>query len=258
MGIGDGLRLATGTLTIIPVGRIDPLPSKAGRTAMLAAPFVVIPVAAVVGGALWLTTLIGVPPLVAAGIALAAAAVLTRAMHLDGLADTVDGFGGGWTRERALEIMRRGDVGPMGVAGLILTLIAQAGAIAALVPLPWAGLLVATALCVSRTAATLLCATPVPPARETGMGAVMARSVPLPAAAILTVIVTAALSAAAAVAGIAWWWGAAATASAVLVTGLLAGAAIRKLGGMSGDVIGAGIEAALTVLLVVLTIGAAT
>ena len=39
----------------------------------------------------------------------------TRAMHLDGLADTVDGLGSGWDRERALAIMARGDVGPMGV-----------------------------------------------------------------------------------------------------------------------------------------------
>ena len=53
-------------------------------------------------------------------------AVGTRALHLDGLADTVDGFGSGWDRERALAVMRRGDIGPMGVTALVLVLGLQA------------------------------------------------------------------------------------------------------------------------------------
>lgn len=257
MSIGAGLRLATGTLTVIPVGRIDPLPARAGRAAMLSAPFVVLPVALAVGAVLWLAVEIGTPPLVAAGLALAAVAVLTRAMHLDGLADTVDGCGGGWTRERALEIMRRGDVGPMGVVALTLVLIVQTGSIATLAQLPWAGLLVAGTLCASRVAATLLCTTPIPSARESGMGAVMARSVPVPAAGFVTLVVTGALCAVVPLAGISWWWALVAVATSVLSTGLLAVIAVRKIGGITGDVIGAGIELAFTTSLVALSVGAA-
>ena len=67
-------------------------------------------------------------------------------MHLDGLADVVDGLGAGWDRERALEVMRRGDMGPMGAAAIVLVLLVQAAAVAHLLGEGWRGALVVAAL----------------------------------------------------------------------------------------------------------------
>ena len=68
----------------------------------------------------------GLPPLAVGLLVVGCLALGSRALHLDGLADTVDGFGAGWTAERSLMVMRRGDVGPMGVVALIVVLGLQA------------------------------------------------------------------------------------------------------------------------------------
>ena len=78
---------------------------------------------ALVGGfaalAWWLVALV-FPATVAAGVALVVGVVFTGAMHEDGWADVCDGFGGGHTKERMLEIMKDSHVGAYGVLGLVL------------------------------------------------------------------------------------------------------------------------------------------
>ena len=69
---------------------------------------------------------VDLPALVVGLLVVGTLALGTRAMHLDGLADTVDGLGSGWDRQRALEVMRRGDIGPMGVVALVIMLGLQA------------------------------------------------------------------------------------------------------------------------------------
>lgn len=72
------------------------------------------------------------PPLLAALLAIAAGILITGALHEDGLADTVDGLGGGATAERALAIMRDSRIGTYGALALILTLGAKLLALGAM------------------------------------------------------------------------------------------------------------------------------
>jgi adenosylcobinamide-GDP ribazoletransferase len=78
------------------------------------------------------------PPAVAALLALAATLVLTGAFHEDGLADTLDALGGAVPRERALLIMKDSRIGSYGAAAMVLSLGARAALMAALCTRPWA------------------------------------------------------------------------------------------------------------------------
>jgi len=62
------------------------------------------------------------PPAVAVGLMMAASLLVTGALHEDGFADTCDGFGGGPTRERVLEIMKDSRLGAYGVVGITMML----------------------------------------------------------------------------------------------------------------------------------------
>ena len=72
---------------------------------------------------------IGLPDIVAAVLAVGAGALVTGALHEDGLADMADGFGGGNTPERKLAIMRDSRIGAYGVIVLVVVLAAKVGAI---------------------------------------------------------------------------------------------------------------------------------
>ena len=65
-------------------------------------------------------------------MSLVATLVVTGCLHEDGLADTADGFGGGATRERKLEIMRDSRIGTYGVCALTMSILIRAGALASL------------------------------------------------------------------------------------------------------------------------------
>src|SRR5699024_4511702 len=93
-----------------------------------------------------------------------------RAMHMDGLADTVDGLTASYGRERALEVMRASDVGPAGVVALVLVLLTQATALAAVAVRPYGWLLVGLSVCGSRAALSISCRRGVPSARPDGLG----------------------------------------------------------------------------------------
>jgi adenosylcobinamide-GDP ribazoletransferase len=78
----------------------------------------------------WLARTSGMPPLVAAAWTLALTLMMTGALHEDGLADTADGFGGGATAARKLEIMRDSRIGTYGTVAVLLSLIVRTAAIA--------------------------------------------------------------------------------------------------------------------------------
>ncbi|MGY4829576.1 adenosylcobinamide-GDP ribazoletransferase [Sphaerotilaceae bacterium SBD11-9] len=95
--------------------------------------------AAVLWAALWLF-----PMPVAVGVSMAATVLLTGAFHEDGLADTCDGLGGAVGRERALEIMKDSRIGSYGAVGLLLVLGLKAAALTAMhVPTVFAALVFA-------------------------------------------------------------------------------------------------------------------
>ena len=192
----DALRLAGGFLSVLPVrGVAEPDRRTAGR-AMVLAPLAVVPLAAGVGLLVLVAQLVGLPALVRALLVVGALALGTRAIHLDGLADTVDGFGASWDRERALAVMRRGDVGPMGAVALIVVLGLQVAGLAAVPYAPRGALAVALLVCASRCALVLVCRRGVPPARPDGLGRVVAGSVGPLGVAVGTVLLVALAAAA--------------------------------------------------------------
>lgn len=111
-----------------------------------------------VAAAVWWVTAAVWPEAIASGLSLAATLLLTGAMHEDGFADVCDGFGGGYTKERVLEIMRDSRVGAFGAMGAVMMLGLKWHAVAAL-PLALAPVVLVTGHVVSRTVSTSLMAT---------------------------------------------------------------------------------------------------
>ena len=125
--------------------------------------------------ALGLADGLGLPPLVCAGLAIGVLVILTGALHEDGLADLADGFGGGATRERKLEIMRDSRVGAYGATALALSLILRVAAVSALLDrslgVAAAGLILAGAASRAASLAPLaLLPPPAPTASAPGAG----------------------------------------------------------------------------------------
>ena len=221
---------------------------------MLLAPVAVLPItlaAALLG---WAAVWLGLPGTLAGLLVVAALAFGSRAMHLDGLADTTDGLGSGKDAARALEIMRRGDIGPMGTIALILALGLQAVAAGVILERPFGWLQLVVLLCFSRAALLFGCATGVPSARPDGLGALVAGSVPLPAAVVGWLVWLLFSQGAGFLAGQPVWLPAIAAVLAALACLWLVRKCIRRLGGITGDVLGALVEVAATVLLVVMAV----
>jgi adenosylcobinamide-GDP ribazoletransferase len=238
--LAAGARLALGTFTVVPVScrRVD---RAVAGVAMGLAPLVGAALGAASGLVLLVVRLAGAPPLVAGTAAVAAGALLTRGLHLDGLADTADALGSYRPAATALEIMKRPDIGPFGVAALVLVLLLQAAASAELAVRSWPAALAAliTAGAAGRLATAWACRRGVPAARPDGLGALVAGTVgPLALFAGTAAVGAIAL---AAVPGRPWQ-GPLAVVAALAVALLLVRHAVRRLGGITGDVLGALIE----------------
>jgi adenosylcobinamide-GDP ribazoletransferase len=246
----DALRLAAGLLSVLPVGRLPEAGPRTYGRAMLLAPLAVLPLALVAGLVFGAASFAGLPGAVVGLLSVAALALGTRALHLDGLADTVDGLGTGWDAERALAVMRRGDVGPMGAVALVLVLGLQAAALSALPPTPRGALAVALLVCASRAALLLVCRRGVPAARPDGLGRTVAGTVAPVAGGLAGLVAVAVVLLAAHLAGRSWPEGLVAAALAFVAVAVLVAHVVRRLGGVSGDVMGAAVEVALTALLI--------
>jgi adenosylcobinamide-GDP ribazoletransferase len=252
-----GLRLSVGLLTVIPVGAIDGVDRRVARTAILLAPLVglllgVIAAAVLVAVRALVPTTLGA--LLAAVLAIATLAYLTRALHLDGLADTADALGSGRRGDAALEIARRGDVGPFGVVTLVLVLLVQVAALAVASDARWGALALIVGVVTGRLAAMVACTRGIPAASPEGLGALVAGTVPRTAA-LAWVVVALGLAAAAGawLTGVAWVPAIAVIGGLALALGLVARSAGR-LGGINGDVLGAAVETSTTIAIVVLAV----
>ncbi|MET9757453.1 adenosylcobinamide-GDP ribazoletransferase [Streptomyces sp. NPDC006372] len=253
----DGLRFAFGTLTVFPV-RVTRWDREAARGGMLWAPAAGLAVGAAAAAAGLVLLFLGAGGLLAAVATVAVPAVLTRGLHLDGLADTADGLGSGKPAEDALRIMKQSDIGPFGVITLVLTLFAQAAALAQIYDASWTrgALAAVVSAAVARLALTLAARAGVPAARPEGLGAAVAGVVPVRAALVAAVVVAGAAAAASASCGP---YDVARTVLAVVLALAAAEALLRhctrRFGGVTGDVFGGLAETAATTALVVLSLG---
>jgi adenosylcobinamide-GDP ribazoletransferase len=229
----SGLRQATAFLT--------PLGGAATPTADAVAWFPVV--GAALGGVLglvWLGAERLWPPLLVAVLVVALDLALTGMLHTDGLADSADGLLPHLPAERRLEVMATPDVGAFGVAVVTATIVLRVAAIASLTAAP---LLIAGLWCASRSLMAVT-ACRVPYARSGGLAsAFLGSRVVAPAAGLVLAV------------GLGAGWRPVAGSVAVIV-GLAAGAGVvalgrRRVGGFTGDVLGAAGVVTETVGLVV-------
>ena len=194
------------------------------------------------------------PGLVAAVIVVLLLEAVTRGLHMDGLMDTADGILSGAPRERALEIMKDSNAGAMGVVAAVLILVLKVAALGALARADAAAPLLA-GWCAAR-ALPALDVYAWPYARAAGTGEAFTRErTPGPVAlagALLAAGLVATMFVTLAVDGVGAWYAGIVIAAAAMGAALLVQAAVAKrLGGLTGDVYGMGIELAEAAALVV-------
>lgn len=236
------LTSALGFGTVVPVPRSSGAP---GRGTVTALPAIGAVLGLAAGGVLWAGRwAFGAHALAAGLLAVVALALLTRGLHLDGLADTADGLGCYGPPERALAVMREGSVGPFGAAAIVGAVLAQSCALASL-PAGMPGLAgVVVVAAGGRVAAVLAARRGVPAAAGSALGAGVAGT-QSPAVLGAWILAVGALST---VATARPWQGPVVVVAALMVVAVLIRHCVRRFGGVSGDVIGAAIEVATTLI----------
>jgi len=240
----DDFKTAVAFLTRLPM----PHPDGAIPTNFVRAHRMFPVVGTLIGVAVGLLCLglryLGVPDLAAAGLALGGSAIITGALHEDGLADVADGFGGGRNLESKLEIMRDSRLGTYGAMILLVSFAAKLSALAAIpdgyvIP----SLIVAHALGRGVLPAMSL---NLPYARKDGL----ARNAGQPDAA--TAAIAGGLALLIALVSLSWsnalWAAVLAGLSGLAIAWL----ALRQIGGQTGDVLGGAEQVAETAILVLL------
>jgi adenosylcobinamide-GDP ribazoletransferase len=130
----DDFRASTGFLTRVPLAWLGPGAAAKPdfRRAARIFPLVGALVGVAGGAVLLIAAWLHIPPLIAASLAVLATMMLTGGLHEDGLADTADGFGGGATAARKLEIMDDSRIGTFGVAAVVFSILLRVAALASL------------------------------------------------------------------------------------------------------------------------------
>ena len=231
VGRTEDARLAIGFLTRLPTSAGLALAPR-----RLAAAAWAFPLAGLLVGGLAATLLLsldrlGVPPLAALVLVLAFAAWFTRGLHEDGLADLADGIGAG-DRARRLEIMRDSRIGTFGVLALVTAVLLRLASLAALPDARDAALALVAAAVLSRAAMVVLMAS-LPAARPDGLARHSGRP---PGAVVASALI---LALALGLLALSWEIVLGAAVAVGTVTLALHLLARRRLGGRTGDVLGA-------------------
>lgn len=223
------------SLTFLTRLRVAPAASVAGADIAQSAwafPIAGVIVAAIGALVYWLAHRAGLPPLPSAALCVAATMLLTGCLHEDGLADTVDGFGGGGTREQKLDIMRDSRIGTYGVCALVLTIVLRVTALASLAT---PGLVVPALFAAHGGARAMMAVFMffLPPARLDGLSAAAGQPPreSAGAAAVLGIVILALC--------LGPWLGLGALIVLVIATAILGWLSLTQIDGQSGDVLGA-------------------
>lgn len=241
-----GFGLALSMLTVLPV-RTSGVDRGSGRLAITLAPLIGALLGVLLAAVALGLRLLGAPALLAGLLAVAVGIGITRGMHVDGLADTTDGLGCYGSPERALGVMRDGQTGPFAVAALLIDLAVQAVCFGTLGTLhEWPTIVLAAVA--GRAAFGIACARGVPPARADGLGTLVAGTQHPAVPAVWWFVLAGA--------GAVWspWLG-----GGVLVAGaavlLIVRHCLRRFGGITGDVLGACCELAVSITAAAATLG---
>lgn len=222
------LRMGFLILTRIPVGNLSGEVPTMGASAW-GWPAVGLVIGGLSALVWWAGLAIGLPPLPAAALAILAGTLATGGLHEDGLADLADGFGGGQDKARRLEIMRDSRIGSYGALAIGFSLLLRVGALASLSGCD--GALALIALAAASRAILPAALHLMPPARTDGLGRA-AGEVGLRRLLLALVLGGVALC----LTGPGTLAVGVVMAAAPLALGLLA---MRKIGGQTGDVLGA-------------------
>lgn len=262
----DGLRLALTTFTVVPVRGPSDLTRRTARHAVLLAPLVGLGLGLVAAAVTFLLREAAPssdPALLPAVAAVVVLALLTRGLHLDGLVDTADGLASYAPPEKARAIMKQPGVGALGVATLVLVLAVQVAALVACIHggHGTASLLVATVT--GRLAVVGACTRRTPAASPDGLGAKVAgtvpRNLPLVYAGVVALLAGVAEVFDERTSPLTDRFQDAGQVVVALVVGLVAARlvrthCVRRLGGVTGDVLGALLEITTAVVLIVVSL----
>ncbi|TCL10058.1 cobalamin-5'-phosphate synthase [Shimia isoporae] len=188
--------------------------------------------------------LLGIPPMIAAVVFVAAMVIMSGAMHEDGLADTADGLWGGWDKARRLEIMKDSRIGAYGVIALCLSLTLRWLAVAVVLDTSGAFWLLIAVAMLSRAAMPLVM-TALPHARTDGLSHAQGRVPRRTALAGLTIATAIAFL-------LINWLSLPLAALSFLCAALCAATANMKIGGQTGDILGATQQVSEIILLIAL------
>lgn len=244
-----GFRTALSWMTIIPVKAPDDVDRTLGAKTVRAIPLVGVVLGVICRLVSWAFASLAIPWPITGIVITTLLVVLTRGMHVDGLADTIDGLGSYREPEEARQIMRDGRVGPLGLTAVVLALIAETLAFG-LLSTHNGHIMIGTVIAVARWATPLMCAAGASHVPRRGFGYLMVGT-QRPAFAWVIASIGALL-----------FTGAAAVTSALcgrmpdvsVVVSLLYSAAavggtvvyrqhcVRRLGYLTGDVLGANVE----------------
>jgi adenosylcobinamide-GDP ribazoletransferase len=238
------VRIAVLICTRLPLGSSAEIGSLDLVRASWALPVAGALVAAAGALSFYVASELRLPVTIAAAIALAAMLLMTGGLHEDGLADTADGFGGGWDRERKLAIMHDSRLGTYGACAVVMSLLLRWAALSA-IPGPEA---VAAALMGAHVAARA--ALPgfmhvIPPARADGLSS-QAGQPAWRSAAVAALIGTLAL-----VLTLGFQATAVCLGLSTVAGFVMAWLCLRQIGGQTGDVLGALEQVIETVILLI-------